>query len=420
MSRSIIIVGAGAAGLMAAKELSAKGYKVTILEASARLGGRIWTLTDTSFMQPVEAGAEFIHANSALTIQLLHEAGVRYFPVGGKTVHVRNPGQSVPGEDGQWEAVMQKMSGLPQDMTLQAFLDDYFPGPRYAAVRESVRGFAEGFDLADIDKASVFALLEEWSHEGGKQYRIEGGYQRLIDYLAGVCQGKGCSIETDSIVKEIYWKPNSVKIVTENDRSFEAEKAVITVSLGVLQCELNARAAIAFSPSIYDFFRAAKMIGYGSVIKVLLQFEKTFWEKDAGFILTDEDVPTWWTQAPAGYPLLTGWLCAPRSRKLPRQDDATILSRSLASVATMLKTDLAAVKKMLSAHKIINWADQPFVLGGYSYNFPESANAKKIMGIPIQDTLFFAGEGLYEGVARGTVEAALVSGKSVAEKISAL
>ena len=81
---TIIVIGAGAAGLMAAYELSKNKKKVIILEATDRLGGRINTCTDDAFSMPVELGAEFIHGKLPLTLKLLKEGGIKYYPVKGK------------------------------------------------------------------------------------------------------------------------------------------------------------------------------------------------------------------------------------------------------------------------------------------------------------------------------------------------
>ncbi len=82
MSRSkIIIIGAGAAGLMAGRELSKVGNEVIILEAGDRCGGRIFDVYDPAFPFPVLLGAEFIHGNLPFTISLLKEAGIHFYPV---------------------------------------------------------------------------------------------------------------------------------------------------------------------------------------------------------------------------------------------------------------------------------------------------------------------------------------------------
>lgn len=418
MSDSIIIIGAGAAGLMAAKELSAKAYNVTVLEANNRLGGRIWTIHDDSFIKPVEAGAEFVHGNLKLTQQLLNEAHIAYSATKGKTMHVEN-GKKIKQDDffNDWDKLIEKMYELKEDITVGDFLNQNFFDEKYKSLRQSAQAFAEGFDLADIDKASLFALRDEWAHEGGKQYRVVGGYLQLINYLSHISKKKGCTIETNCIAKKVYWKRNEVKIITSDGRDFVGNKVIVTVPVSVLQSELNAKASIVFTPSIDDFLQAAKMIGYGTITKILLQFNEAFWNKNVGFVLSNESVPTWWTQSPKSYPMITGWLTGARMKKLQNTDTSGILEISFKSLASIFKMNIEELKQKLTASVVVNWSTEPFALGGYSYNMIGSSTARKIMNTPIEQTLFFAGEALYEGYDIGTVEAALVSGRDVAEKV---
>src|SRR6478736_4492194 len=81
---NIIIIGAGAAGLMAARTLSKKGKSVNVIEARDRIGGRIHTINGEGFSQPVETGAEFMHGELPITMKLMKEAGVSYRKGGGK------------------------------------------------------------------------------------------------------------------------------------------------------------------------------------------------------------------------------------------------------------------------------------------------------------------------------------------------
>jgi monoamine oxidase len=71
----------------------------------------------------------------------------------------------------------------------------------------------------------------------------------------------------------------------------------------------------------------------------------------------------------------------------------------------------------MTAWHIEDWSKDRFALGGYSYDTLQTKNAKRILNTPIEQTVFFAGEGLYEGNAPGTVEAALVSGRDVVQKV---
>ena len=417
MNNTIIIIGAGAAGLMAAKELSSKQQTVIVLEANKRLGGRIYTLCDV-FEKPVEAGAEFIHGKLALTHQLLKESDVAFHATKGKMLHVEN-GEWKKQNDFTvgWDKLMQKMEQLKEDMTIAAFLNENFSDKKYDALRDSVKNFAEGFDLADVEKASVFALRDEWSHEQEQQYRVDGGYQKIINYLADECRKNGCTIHNSTIVKEVHWEKGEVKIVTSDNKILYCSKVIVTVPVGVLQAELNAEAAIAFTPSIYDYFQAAKNIGYGTVTKILFQFKERFWDDDTGFILSDENIPVWWTQLPDDYPLLTGWLNEAQLKKLRNVDAQSILEASLQSLSNIFKINIPSLKQKLTAWHIEDWSKDRFALGGYSYAMVQTANAKKILNTPIEQTIFFAGEALYKGAAPATVEAAFVSGREAAQKV---
>ncbi len=324
-SQTIVIIGAGAAGLMAARELSAAGKDLIVLEATDRPGGRIRTLGGDGFVKPVEEGAEFVHGDLPLTLQLLKSSGIPYHPVRGKMINVRK-GKWLGQEDGPegWGELMEKMQQPGEDMPLSVFLSTHFPGEKWAALRDAVRRFAQGFDLADIHRASTRALSREWSQEEGGQYRIEGGYGRLIEWLAGECLHQGCRLHFSSPVEKITWEAGRVSLTTRGGKVFNGGKAIITVPLGILQnCEApgkegfphdrigKAVETIGFLPAIGDRVQAARQMGYGTVIKILLQFTNCFWTKKdskAGFFLSDEAVPTWWTQLPDNNPLLTGWM----------------------------------------------------------------------------------------------------------------
>ena len=171
-------------------------------------------------------------------------------------------------------------------------------------------------------------------------------------------------------------------------------------------------------------------MGFGAIIKILLQFDQLFWEdkyttnligedaKEMGFVLSDQPIPTWWTQAPQHVPVLTGWLGGPAAMDKKDLAERDLLELSLASVAAIFDREVQWLKDKLVTYSIQNWTNEPYTRGSYAYDTVTSAAARKLLGKPVDNTIFFAGEYLYDGTAMGTVEAALSSGKRVAETIT--
>lgn len=443
-----IIVGAGAAGLLAARELSAAGKRTILLEADNAPGGRIHTLHPEGFSTPIEAGAEFIHGDLPLTLQLLKEAGIPLRPAEGKMIRVRK-GRRVGKEpfSGDWGLLMTKMQELQHaetDLPMADFLSTRFPGEQYAGLRQSVKGFAEGYDLADLNTVSTLSLFREWHHEEGAQHRVDGGYGRLIHFLLEQCRFHGCAVHFSSPVSKVRWEKDRVEVTTTEGKTFSGHKLLITVSLGILQLEPSNSSepshpspppepanpsypsdspspAITFSPSIPAQLQAARQLGYGAVTKVLMEFRRPFWnkwEKKTGFILSDAEVPTWWTQSPDS-PLLTGWVTGAPREYLAGKDEAAQVQHCLSSLASIFSKNPETLREQLVAVRIFDWAAMPYVRGGYSFETVASEQARKLLRQPVDQTLYFAGEALYEGSVPGTVEAALVTGKEAAGAIIA-
>ena len=410
----LIIVGGGIAGLMAAMELSVD-YEILIIEATEHVGGRIRSIENPEGI--IETGAEFIHGEAELTFRLLKKAGIDYIPVEGK--FYRKEGgvwqQEEEFVDG-WDLLMKKLNHLKDDMTLKEFLDKEFSEERYSNLRKQVRGFAEGFDVADVSKVSAKSLYKEWSKGQDENHRIPRGYCQLLDYMKTECEKAGCRFLLNTIVKQIDWEENQVTVMTASGEKFSSDKILITVSIEVLKRN-RAKASINFTPPIDEYIKASESIGMGSVIKIILHFAQPIWKPDTGFILSDDAIPTWWTQLPDKRPILTGWAGGSRAELLSKETDEALIEKGLISLAFIFEKPLEEIKKNVLQSYVFNWKKSEFVLGGYTYSMPKSPEARKLLNTPIANTVFFAGEALYEGDSPGTVEAALQSAVDVAKRI---
>lgn len=403
---NIIIIGGGAAGLMAAKQLSLS-HQITVLEAKEELGGRIRTAGN------LEAGAEFIHGRLPVTLALLREAELTYTPAGGKMFRVeKNKWQQDEEMIAGWDELLEHMQQLPEDMTLQEYLDANIPEAGSASLRNNIIRYAQGFDLADVSRVSVKFLSREWASEEGHNYRVDQGYQSLVNFLAEECRKHQCVIHTKSKVKTVSWKKGNVVVTTTDGQIHHAEKLIVAISLGLLQ-----QSSIHFTPHIDQYLHAANAIGWGNVIKIILTFSNPFWEdhqQDTGFIFSSETIPTWWTQAPDRSPVLTGWLGGPPSARYQKKD---LPELALNCLAEIFQQEISVLKEMLIASYCQDWSEDADVGGAYSYDTPFSAQARAVLNEALEETIYFAGEALYSGNHPGTVEAALISGRDVAGKI---
>jgi len=428
----ILIVGAGAAGLMAARELTKSGFEVTVLEGRNRIGGRIFTMGNV-FSQPVEAGAEFIHGNLPVTLGLIRQSGLSLREMKGIfwQASSNSNGDESSGPFSGWDQMFGvKLSELAEDIPLNDFLERNFQGDQFAGLKASIRGYAEGYDAADPNRLSTFAFRDEWmKDDDAAQCRINGGHSSLIEWLSAEIEKAGGKIFLNEVVKKVNWKKSEVEVITAEGKKFIAKKVIIAVPLGVLMADASAEAALSFFPSVADKIEAAKSMGYGPVMKIFLEFKESFWSAERvksrmhldlpplGFILSGERMPTWWTQYPDDFNLLTGWLAGPRAEKMKLLGDDVLLKDSLLSLAAIFKMNVDDLKSNLLTSRFVNWTVDPFALGAYTYSTTESKRSREILNSPVEDTIYFCGEALYDGPEMGTVEAALASGVAVAKEI---
>lgn len=422
ISFDVLVVGAGASGLMAAWEIALTGRSVAVIEAKDRLGGRILTITQNGLA--LELGAEFIHGDLPFTQQLLQKAGAKTVKVKGSFWQHKD-GQLSEQEDfiEDYGDLEKNFKSLDSDKSVAGFLQEELKAEKYVDLRFSLQNYVEGYYAADTAKASTLALCEELTNGGGEQYRVEGGYVMLVNFLEEQCRKHGVKFYTEQPVTQLHWKKDGVVAVTEKS-SFSGTKALVTVPMGVLQKD-----EITFFPALPQVKRAVQKLGFGHVVKVVMKFERAFWKEtsltdgrdlsDLCFLFSEEQIPTWWAHYPKDDSVLIGWLGGPRAEAMQDLSKEEIVAKALSSLSRIFNLDVVRLQQILTTADYYNWSADNHFHGAYSYEVVGGEELIRSLQQPVEQTLFFAGEGLHHGPEIGTVEGALASGRETAHRLIA-
>lgn len=421
MNPDAIIIGAGAAGLMAARELGKAGKKVLVLEARDRIGGRIFPLNESEFGYPAQGGAEWVHGEAPITRALVKEAGLSIIHEDGEVWNARN-GELAASTDfaGSHPLMKEKLDALTEDLPIADFLEQNFGGDEHANLRNSIIKMAEGYDAADPKLVSTCMIRDEWlKGSDWSDGRIKEGYTALLKFLENECKKYKVDFVLNSPVKKIELKGDAVFVSTANEE-FETAKVIVTVPLPILK-------EIEFKPSIDSKLQAVLSIGFGNVIKVLIKFKDRWWERGLGkdltkmsFLLSNQKFMTWWTQYPVITDVLVGWMAGPEAAKYTKTSDTELLDMALDSLTAVFKMSKDSLKDQVVLFKVFNWPADPFTKGAYSYTTYKTKDAYEKAKEPIGNSIFFAGEAMYSGHATATVEGALGSGLETAKEVLAL
>ena len=429
----ILIVGAGAAGLAAARELSAANFNVVVLEARDRIGGRIHTHLDPRAGAPIELGAEFVHGKPPETLKLAEREHFQLIELPNTHWYFRNAVLSKSNEF--WSKIEAAMNEMAKhkgpDESFAEFLDEYSGKHQVEDIREMAALYVEGFHAAHDDRISVAGLnkTNEAAAEidDEKQFRPASGYLAMAQALEAEAIAHGASFRLNTVVREVAWRAGAVTVTATNGEQFKARRLIVTLPLGVLQ-----RNDVSFTPELPAKEEAARKLAVGQVSKVMLRFREPFWEQlklpasegktaslnDLVFIhAPDELPPTWWTQLPVRAPLLVGWAGGPRAELLISESQDALRDQSLQALSHIFAVPPQFLEEALVDFYTHNWATDPFSLGAYSYIPVGALHAQAALAEPVEDTIYFAGEAVNDEGHHGTVHGALSSGLRAARMI---
>jgi monoamine oxidase len=429
MDADAVVIGAGAAGLAAARSLAGRSLRVIVLEARDRIGGRVLSEPSTS-AAAAEFGAEFIHGPAKETLALLREAGTAAVGTDGESFVCSKDGRLRPDDYDIREAarILERARTLPGDESVDQFLQRF---ENDTALRETVnlaRAFVEGFEAADPAIASVMSIADEL--QSGVDFataRPLGGYRPMFEFLSAACEAAGVQRHLSTIVRRISWRRGAVAVDVTNGagetRTIRARAAIVTFPVGVLR-HRGDETEVVFEPELPAAKRRAlASIEMGHVVKVVLRFRSPFWEQlrdgryhDAAFFrCVGQAFAAYWTQMPVRSELIVAWAGGPKATALGSASNDELIERALDGLGALFG-EPALARKEFEGGIMHDWGHDPFARGAYSYVAVGGGNARATLAAPADDTLFFAGEATSTDGQGGTVNGALETGERAARE----
>ena len=417
----VLVIGAGMAGLSAARRLKELDYDVILLEARQRFGGRVWT--ERSLGLPLDLGASWIHGVNGNPLTALADQvnaqrvetnydSLTIFNTDGAELSDAEATALEADYDNLMAQIAEWQDAFDNDVSLQAAIDQYLSARNFSpeALRKltySINTTIEHEYAADVRDLSMFWFDDAGEYSGGDVI-FPQGYDQLTQQLAD-----GLDIRLDESVQRISYGADGVRVQTQSGE-YAAQKVVVTLPVGVLQ-----KGIVQFEPPLPAKKQSAlKQFGFGVLNKVYLRFSEAFWDSDShllGYISEEKGHFCEWLNLAAliDQPVLLGFNAGSYGLEFESLSDAEILSAARETLGLMLGQSIPEPQGWL----ITRWGQDPFTFGSYSsLKTGATPDNYGLLAAPVDETLFFAGEATHREHP-ATVHGAYLSGQRAAQEL---
>lgn len=418
----VLIIGAGAAGLTAARLLQQQGIRTLVLEGRERIGGRIHSRKVGGV--PVDLGATWLHGTdlknplaeflslSAIKTQI-DESDERLFHAGKGFIPKAEAACYFSSFDAFTKSLKDLREQLPKSASVSTAMDRFFKKVPANLDRGRAHGTLKAL-LEDayggpIDRQSLKQCDEDEEYKGGEAF-IEGGFRKVAKALA-----HGLNIRLGHVVSQIYYDEEGARVHFSSGQSpVNGTHVLVTVPLGVLQSE-----QIKFRPKLPKKKREAiQSLGVAYFEKAVLSFEEpVLKDNQVIYYLSEKADDFSYIESVGKYrgaPTIIAFSAGASAKKQRKLSDSKKRARLLEILSEIRGSK--APKPVQCAFS--NWGSDPFSLGSFTYHPVGSQRRdQKRLAKPVGKRLFFAGEACSRDFY-GTVHGAMISGAEAAERLS--
>ncbi|MBB5747192.1 flavin monoamine oxidase family protein [Brevundimonas variabilis] len=398
----VVVIGAGAAGVAAARRLMAAGVSVVVLEARDRVGGRAHTVPREG--HGLDLGCGWLHSadENVLTDRARAE---------GFTVHETPPpwqsGTPSLGETSADQAAFGEAFAAFDGRIAEAAAkgrdgpasDHFEPGNRWNARMDAISGAMNGARFAEVS-----TLDHDAYRDTGVNWRVTEGYGALIQLL-----GDGLPVVLNCPVTRIDRSGPRLVIDTARGR-IETSQVILTVSTDLISSE-----AIRIDPPVPAHLEAASGVPLGLASKLHLAVSGAEdFEPDSQLMgRTDTAEIGFYHLRPFGRPMIEAYFGGPLARGLEAQGEAAFLDFATTELVDQLGSSF---RRRIQPLATSMWGADPFARGAYSHALPGHAGDRGRLSQPIEDRIFIAGEATAPAFF-GTAHGAWLEGERAAGMI---
>ena len=421
--KKVVVIGAGMAGLGAARVLEAEGCRAVVVEARERIGGRVHSVE--RFGTTIDLGASWIHDSRGNPLtEIARKAGLATVPTDYERVALRrSSGEPISNRAfgraaSAWEGIRSELyrrSWRQGNRSLGPTLGEMVDARVRAGVDRAALEWLCGVEVpldwaADPREISIEGFGEGETYRGGPDLLIRGGAGQLISWLA-----EGIDVRKGDPVREVSRSRRDVRLTLSSGEVIRADGCVVTVPLGVLKA-----GKVRFEPALpAGHRRAIRNLGFGLLDKTFLSYGSSWWDRDWTQIATagygiGRTISAFTLNGLTGEPLLCGFTGAEFARRLegagPEGATPVVVGRLRQGFGPGAEPDAALSTK---------WARDRFTRGSYSFLTPSASPRDRAVLASPADRVILAGE--HTSTERpATMDGALLAGRRAAARLAAL